>query len=150
MTQVAIKDNVFEIGDKYFDRPLTIDEAAEIFGKDRITYPKAKAAKSTIHTYDKDGIWVYEENGSITQISLLFGAPFLDFHPAERFKGNIVIKEINIRNSDDFLSVVCDEKWLDEWEAEGAATLKLGNVACTMSADYETKEIEEVDFWFIN
>jgi hypothetical protein len=150
MTEIIIHKEALTISDNTITRSSNIRDVTKLFEKGRITYPKVEAAKSNIHTYDNYGVWAYEQEGIMTQISLLFSKPFLDFHPTKKFIGSVVIDDISITNTDDILSLDSDEMWMDEWEAEGSATFKLGNIACSISVETETKKLEEVNFWFIN
>lgn len=150
MHSIKIFDRYFEINNLSFDKQFEISLLAGIFGSSISHSPIVKAATSTIHTFNEAGVWVYEEKGIVTQISVLYGDPYIDFHPQKIFSGEIYIKNRVIKTAEDFLSIECKQQWLDEWEAEGSVTIFLENICCGLSGDPDTKVIEDLCFWFEN
>ncbi len=145
---IKIFEDYFTINNKSFNCSPNISELEEILGESRTRDPIVTEAKSTIYTFDDFGIWAHVENGIAKQISLLYSEPYIDFHPQKTFSGELFIKEIQIFETDNFLSVPCEQTWDYEWEAEGSLTIEFIGVHCGLTGDAETKEIEDICFWF--
>lgn len=147
---IEVSDIFITINGKRFLYPPGFAVIAKMLGAFRSKNPIVTAAKSTIHTFDDAGIWIHEENSIVTQISILFSEPFLDFHPKSTFLGQLVIKSIPIQKTEDVLKIKYDEIWLDEWEAEGSADIFLQKIMLNLNVDLETKTLDTIDFWFKN
>jgi hypothetical protein len=146
--RIEIFDDHFSINEKRFETMLSLDVMNELLGESRLTKPVVEHAKSDIYTFDENGIWIYVKNGSIEQISILLSDPYLTFHPASQFRGDINIKGVSITNSDDFMKVQHKNIDLNEWEAEGNVSIELQKIHCNITLSYGTKDIEEISFWY--
>ena len=149
---LTIRQDRYQLGSAVVERPPSLGLIEGVLGKGRLWKPDEELVRrrSTIHTFDEAGVWIYEDNGVVGQVSILLSEPVprIGFHPAKVFNGAVVIKGSVIEDADDFFSVEHDSLDVNEWETEGSASIDLARVRCNLWGNSKTGRIEDLSFWF--
>ncbi len=149
---VTVLVGAYGIGDVLLKRPPELRLLEDLFGEGRVRKPNPEfsRAKSTIHTFDEAGVWLYEEGKVVKQVSFLFCEPLprVDFHPAKVFCGALSISGRKVKCVDDFFAVESDEMDLNEWETEGSASMTLGRLRCDLWRNPKSRAIQDISLWF--